>query len=55
MLLRSSRCGSAETNLARNHEVVGSILAPISGLRIQRCCELWGRAKTQLGSQVAVA
>ena len=33
------------TNLTRNHEVAGSILASLSGLRIQ----------TQLGSLVAVA
>ena len=28
---------------------------PISGLRIQRCCELWGRLQMQLGSGIAVA
>ena len=29
-------------------------LASISGLGIRRCCELWYRSQTQLGSQVAV-
>ena len=30
-------------------------LASLSGLRIRRCCELWCRSQTQLGSRVAVA
>ena len=30
-------------------------LASLSGLRIQRCRELWCRAQTRLGSRVAVA
>ena len=30
-------------------------LASLSGLRIWRCCELWCRLQTQLGSHVAVA
>ena len=30
-------------------------LALLSGLRIQRCRELWYRLQTQLGSGVAVA
>ena len=30
-------------------------LASLSGLRIWRCCELWCRSQTQLGSHVAVA
>ena len=30
-------------------------LASLSGLRIQRCCELWCRSKTRLRSGVAVA
>ena len=29
-------------------------LALLSGLRIRRCCELWCRLQTRLGSQVAV-
>ena len=33
----------------------GQSLTPISGLRIQRCRELWCRSKTRLGSGVAVA
>ena len=52
---RSSHCSSAETNLTRNHEVVGSILTLLSGLRVWRCHELWCRSKTRLGSCVAVA
>ena len=43
------------TNLTRNHEVVGSIPALLSGLRIQRCRELWCRLQTRLESRVAVA
>ena len=30
-------------------------LASLSGLRIQRCCELWCRLQMQLGSGIAVA
>ena len=30
-------------------------LASISGLRIQRCCELWCGLQTQLGSVLVVA
>ena len=30
-------------------------LAPLSGLRIQHCCELWCGLQTRLGSCVAVA
>ena len=30
-------------------------LALLNGLRIQRCCELWGRSQTRLRSDVAVA
>ena len=52
---RSSHCGAAETNPTRNHEVSGSIPGLAQWLRIQRCCELWYRLKTQLGSHVAVA
>ena len=29
-------------------------LASLSGLKIQRCCELWRRSKMQLRSGVAV-
>ena len=42
-------------NLTRNHEVAGSILASISGLRIRRCRELWCRLQTWLRSRVPVA
>ena len=42
------------TNLTRNHEVAGSIPG-LSGLRIQRGCELWRRSQMLLGSGVAVS
>ena len=42
-------------NLTRNHEVAGSILGSLSGLRIQRYHELWCRWQIQLGSGIAVA
>ena len=41
------------TNPTRNHEVAGSIPALASGLTIRRCCELWCRLQTRLGSCVA--
>ena len=41
---RSSHSGAAETNPTRNHKVVGSILALLSGLRTLRCRELWCRS-----------
>ena len=43
------------TSPTRNHEVAGSSLALLSGLRIQRCCELWCRLQMRLRSGVAVA
>ena len=43
------------TNPTRNHEVWVRSLALLSGLRIQRCHELWCRSQTWLGSRVAVA
>ena len=46
--------GTAETNLTRTHEVVGSIPG-LSGLRITRCSELWCRLQIRLGCGVAVA
>ena len=52
---RSSSCGSLVTNLTSIHEDVGSILASLSGLRIQRCRELWCWLQMRLGSCVAVA
>ena len=51
----SSHDGTAETNLTRNHEVAGSILASLSGLRTQHCCELWYRSQARLGAGIAVA
>ena len=49
--LRSFHHGAAETNPTRNHDVVGSV----SGLKIQRCCELWCRSQMRLGSGLSVA
>ena len=34
---QSCHHGAEETNLTRNHEVVGSIPASLSGLRIRHC------------------
>ena len=34
---------------------MGSILALLSGLRIQHCCELWCRLQTRLRYGIAVA
>ena len=48
-LLRSSHRGAEETNLTRNHEVVGSWLTN------QRCHELWCRWQMWLRSRVAMA
>ena len=42
-------------NLTSTHEDTGSIPALFSGLGIRRCRELWCRAQTLLGSQIAVA
>ena len=52
-LFQEFPCGAVETNLTRNHEVVGSIL--LSGLRIQHGCELWYRLQMWLRSCVTVA
>ena len=41
-------------NLTSIHEDAG-LISLISGLRIWRCCELWYRSPTLLGSCVAVA
>ena len=43
------------TSLTRNHEIVRSIPRLASGLRIQRCRELWCRLQMRLRSCVAVA
>ena len=50
MRSRGSRCGAADTNLTRNHEVSVQSLALLSGLRIRRCCELWHRPQMWLRS-----
>ena len=42
-------------NLTRNHEVVVLIPGLLSGLGIRRCCDLWCRSQTWLGSVIAVA
>ena len=42
-------------NPTRNHEVAGSVPALAQWVKIQRCCELWCRLQTRLGSRVAVA
>ena len=52
---RSSRCGSAETNLTVIMRTQGWSLASLSGLRIQRFCELWCWSQMRLGSRVYVA
>ena len=49
----SSRHGSMVTNLTSVHEVCS--LALFSGLRIQRCRELWCRSQMELRSGAAVA
>ena len=36
------------------HEMLLGSLALLSGLRIQRCCEMWYRSQMWLGSGVAV-
>ena len=51
---RSSRYGSSEMSLIGIHEITGSILALLSGLKILRGHELRCRFKTWLGSHVAV-
>ena len=42
-------------NLTSIHEDVGSVLALLSGLRIQRCRELQQRSQMQLRSGIVVA
>ena len=39
--IESSHCGTLEMNPTSIHEDVGQSLASLSGLRIQRCRELW--------------
>ena len=53
--LWSSHCGSADMNLTNILEDAGSIPASLRGLRIRHCRELWCRAQTRLGSDVALA
>ena len=49
---RSSHCGAVETNPNSIHRVW--FLAPLSGLVIWHCCELWCMSKMKLRSHVAV-
>ena len=51
----SSCHGTAEMHTTRNHEVAGSILALLIGLRIWCCRELWCGSQMWFGSHVAVA
>ena len=46
---------AVEMNPTRNHEVAGSILASLNGLKIRRCREVWCRSQTWLKSGVAMA
>ena len=43
------------TNPTSTHEIAGSILASLSGLRIQHCHKLWYRLQMRLRSHVAMA
>ena len=43
------------TNPTTVHEGLVRSLALLSGLRVQRCHELWSTSQMQLGSGVAVA
>ena len=52
---RSSHHGAEETNLTRNHEVAALIPGFSQWVMIQRCCDLWCRSQTWLGSDIAVA
>ena len=49
------RSGAAETNLTRNHEVLGLMPGLSQWFGILRCRELWCRSQTRLGSGIAVA
>ena len=48
------RC-TAEINLTRKHEVVGSSPGIAQQIRIRRSHELWCRSQTRFGSRIAVA
>ena len=55
MEARSSHLGAVETNLTRNHKVVGSIPGLAQQVKDPLLGELWCRSQTWLGSGVAVA
>ena len=52
---RSSHCGAPETNLTRNHKVVGLIPGLAQWDKDLELLELRCRSQTCLGSQVVVA
>ena len=43
------------TNLTGTMRLQVPSLAPLIGLRIRRCCELWCRSQTRLASHIAEA
>ena len=55
IIMRSSHCGTAETNPTRNHEVSGSISGLVEWVQDPVLLWLWCRSQTWLGSGVAVA
>ena len=52
---RSSRCGAADMDPTRNHEVWGSIPGLDQWVKNRHCPELWYKSQTQLGSCMAEA
>ena len=51
----SSQRGSVEMNLTSLLRTQVGFLTSLSGLKFQRCCELWCRLQMRLRSRVAVA
>ena len=54
-IVRSSCCGSEETNLTSIHDEAGLIPGLARGFGIPSCHELWCRSQTWLESCAAVA